>query len=49
MWLSVARDEAVRTKKDIWIVDLYENAMAAATDADKQIAAIYRADRDKHN
>jgi TPR repeat protein len=49
MWLSIARDEALRTKKDQWIVDLYDKAMAAASDTDRQVASMYRDDRNKHN
>jgi TPR repeat protein len=49
MWLSIARDEALLTKKDPWIIDLYEKAMAAATDTDRQVALIYRDSRNKHN
>jgi uncharacterized protein len=50
MWLSLARDMALQDKKDQWIVDLYNNAAAAATDNDKQIAALYVADfKKKHD
>jgi TPR repeat protein len=49
MWLSIARDAALQSKKDQWIVDLYDQAMAAATDTDRQVALIYRDDRGKHN
>lgn len=50
MWLSLARDTALQNKKDRWIVDLYNNTVAAASDNDKQIAALYVADfRKKHD
>jgi len=49
MWLSIARDAALQSKKDQWIVDLYDKAMAAASDTDRQVATIYRDDRGKHN
>ncbi|WP_040581015.1 tetratricopeptide repeat protein [Methyloferula stellata] len=57
MWLSIARDsvqpskDAVLSKKDQWIVDLYDKAMAAASDTDRQVATIYRDDfkNSKHN
>jgi TPR repeat protein len=49
MWLSIAHDEALREKKDEWIVDLYDKAMAVATDTDRQVAQIYRDDRSKRN
>jgi TPR repeat protein len=49
MWLSIARDEALRLHKDQWIVDLYDKAMAAASDTDRQVSLIYRDDRNKHN
>jgi len=50
MWLSLARETALQDKKDQWIVDLYNNAAAAASDNDKQIAALYVADfKKKHD
>jgi len=49
MWLSIAHDNATAAGKDQWITDLYEKAMAAATDTDRQVAAIYKDDRAKHN
>jgi uncharacterized protein len=52
MWLTVAHDatlqmSAAQIKKNQWIVDLYDKAAAAATDADKQIAAVYADDYKK--
>ncbi len=44
MWLSLARDASAQDKKNQWIVDLYDKAAAAASDTDKQIAALYIAD-----
>jgi TPR repeat protein len=50
MWLSIAHDTALQTQsnKDQWILDLYEKAMAAATDTDRQVALIYRDEHNKH-
>lgn len=47
MWLTLARDTALASKKDSWIVDLYEKAAAAATDGDRQIATAYLDDFQK--
>jgi TPR repeat protein len=41
MWLTLAREAALNSKKDQWIVDLYEKAMAAANDTDRQVAVVY--------
>lgn len=49
MWLTLARDAALQDKKDQWILDLYNNATAAASDSDKQIAALYVADFKKRH
>ncbi len=48
MWLTLARDAAT-DPKDAWIVDLYNQAMAQASDADRQVAILYVEDRRKHN
>jgi hypothetical protein len=48
MWLTLAQQLAAGDKKNRWIIDLYQKATAAATDADKQIAALYIADYKKH-
>ncbi len=44
MWLTLAHDTAAQSPKDKWIDDLYDKASAAASDSDKQIAALYLAD-----
>jgi TPR repeat protein len=50
MWLTLARDAALAEKKDQWIIDLYSKTAAAASDNDKQIAALYVADfKKKHD
>ena len=50
MWLTLARDSAQQDKKEQWIIDLYNNAAAAASDNDKQIASVYIADfKKKHD
>lgn len=41
MWLTLAREAAANSKKDQWIVDLYDTAMAAANDEDRQVALAY--------
>ncbi len=38
MWLTLAREAAVDSKKDKWIIDLYDTAVASANDADRQNA-----------
>ena len=38
MWLSLAHDGVSDTGKDRWIIDLYNKAMASASDADRQAA-----------
>ncbi len=40
MWLSLAKDGA-DPAKDAWIVDLYDQAYAAASDSDQQAATLY--------
>ena len=40
-WLMLAHEAAVTSKKDDWIVDLYDKATAAATDNDRRVASIY--------
>lgn len=51
MWLTLAQQLAGPDKKNQWIIDLYQKATAAASDTDKQIAALYIADYKKrqHN
>lgn len=41
MWLTLARDAAAGSKKDQWIIDLYDTAMAAANDEDREVALAY--------
>lgn len=44
MWLTLAHNNAGQSTKNKWIDDLYAKAAAAASDADKQVAALYLAD-----
>jgi len=48
MWLTLARDAAVDSNKDKWIIDLYEKAVASANDADRNGATKYLENRLKH-
>ena len=48
MWLTLAEQLAGQDKKSQWIIDLYQKANAAASDTDKQVAALYIADYKKH-
>jgi uncharacterized protein len=41
MWLTLAREAAIDPKKDKWIIDLYDKAMASANDGDRQDALTY--------
>lgn len=41
MWLTLAREAAAESKKDKWIVDLYNNAVAEANDEDRHEALAY--------
>ncbi|SFK22789.1 tetratricopeptide repeat protein [Methylocapsa palsarum] len=41
MWLTLAREAATDAKKDQWIVDLYDRAMAGANEEDRQVALVY--------
>jgi len=50
MWLTLARDAAIDSKKDQWIIDLYDQALAAANAVDRQEALAYLEDHLKrHN
>jgi TPR repeat protein len=40
MWLSLAKD-AVRAKKDAWIVELHDQAFKGASDNDRQAATVF--------
>ncbi|MEJ0093030.1 MAG: tetratricopeptide repeat protein [Methylocella sp.] len=44
MWLTLAREAAIDSKKDKWIIDLYDNAMSAANDSERQVALSYLED-----
>lgn len=44
MWLTLARETAIDSKKDKWIIDLYDKAVASANDADRQNALAYLED-----
>lgn len=49
MWLTLAHEAAGQSSKNKWINDLYDKATVAASDSDKQIAALYLADvKTKH-
>ncbi len=41
MWLTLARDAATEAKKDEWIIELYDTAIKAANDTDRQVASVY--------
>src|SRR6202048_3893579 len=47
MWLTLAREAAIDSKKDKWIIDLYDKAMAAANEDDRQNALAYLEDHPK--
>ncbi len=42
MYLTLARDGIADRKKDKWIVDLYDGAVSASNDLDRQAALVYR-------
>jgi hypothetical protein len=44
MWLILAREAAIDSKKDQWIIDLYDKAVASANDEDRQDALAYLED-----
>ena len=46
MWLTIAKSVA-QGPKDDWMVDLYAKDFAAASDEDRQVAALYLSDRAK--
>jgi uncharacterized protein len=48
MWLTLARDAAVDSNKDKWIIELYEKAVASANDSDRNDATRYLENRLKH-
>jgi len=41
MWLTFGAGSGDRSKKDKWIIDLYEKAVASANDEDRQDALLY--------
>lgn len=47
MWLSLARDGITDRVKDQWILDLYNKAMSASSDADRQVASMFLDDRSR--
>ncbi len=47
MWLSLAHDGVTDKAKDQWILDLYDKAMGAASDDDRQVASVYLDDHAK--
>ena len=47
MWLSLAHDGVTDKIKDQWILDLYDKAMVAATESDRQVASVYLDDHIK--
>jgi uncharacterized protein len=44
MWLTLAREAAIDSKKDKWIIDLYDKTVASANDEDWQDALVYLED-----
>jgi TPR repeat protein len=44
MWLTLAREAAADSKKDKWIIDLYDKAVAAANAEDRHDALAYLED-----
>ena len=48
MWLTIAKDAAT-DPKDAWIIDLFNKADAAASEADRQVATLYVEDRRRRN
>jgi hypothetical protein len=44
MWLTLAREAAIDSKKDKWIIDLYDKAVASANDGDRRSAIKYLED-----
>src|SRR2546430_3388585 len=44
MWLTLAREAAIDSKKDQWIIDLYDKAVASANGEDRQDALAYLED-----
>ncbi len=49
MWLSMAHEGITDKIKDSWISDLYNKAMAAASDSDRQVASMFLDDRSRRS
>ena len=47
MWMSLAQSAVTDKVKDQWIIDLYAQAMASATENDRQVASAYIDDYSK--
>ena len=47
MWMSLAQSAVTDKVKDQWIIDLYAQAMASATESDRQVASAYIDDYSK--
>jgi uncharacterized protein len=47
MWLTLARETAIDSKKDKWIIDLYDKAVASANEDDRQNALAFLEDHSK--
>ena len=47
MWLTLARETAIDSKNDKWIIDLYDKAVASANEDDRQNALAYLEDHPK--
>jgi len=41
MWLTLARETAIDSKNDKWIIELYDKAVASANEDDRQNALAY--------
>ncbi|VTZ27467.1 conserved exported hypothetical protein [Methylocella tundrae] len=44
MWLTLAREAAMDAKKDQWIIDVYDKAMATASESERRVALSYLED-----
>jgi len=49
MWLTLAREAAIDSKKDKWVIDVYDKAVASANDEDRQDALVYLDHLKRHN
>jgi hypothetical protein len=41
MWLTLAREAAIDSKKDKWSIDLYDESVAGSNDGDRQDALAF--------